>query len=142
MGEATNLISAPESDATYRGAQLPINSCQILIGVWGPCLQEGWMPSNCSVNDFERIMRFPQSLECSRTKSFCLLTLPPTDVQRFDRTSTLQNYGIGNERRLTGKDDTASINDFSWGGGPTRESKPRATWDRMDASPLLMCRRW
>ena len=27
----------------------------------------------------------------------------------------IANYGIGNERRLTGKDDTASINDFSWG---------------------------
>jgi len=29
----------------------------------------------------------------------------------------IANYGIGNERRLTGKDNTASIHDFSWGIG-------------------------
>jgi len=29
----------------------------------------------------------------------------------------IANYGIGNERRLTGKDNTASIRDFSWGIG-------------------------
>ena len=27
----------------------------------------------------------------------------------------IANYGIGNERRLTGKDDTAAMSDFSWG---------------------------
>ena len=124
MGEATNLISAPESDATYRGAQLPINSCQILIGVWGPCLQEGWMPSNCSVNDFERIMRFPQSLECSRTKSFCLLTLPPTDVQRFDRTSTLQTMASETSGVLRAKTTPPrSTTSHGAGGQPARASR-------------------
>ncbi|CAJ1358284.1 unnamed protein product [Effrenium voratum] len=29
----------------------------------------------------------------------------------------ISNYGIGNERRLTGKDDTAAMSDFSWGIG-------------------------
>jgi len=32
------------------------------------------------------------------------------------------NYGIGNERRLTGKDDTAAITDFSWGIGDRKAS--------------------
>ena len=27
----------------------------------------------------------------------------------------ISNYGIGNERRLTGKHDTAAMSDFSWG---------------------------
>ena len=61
-------------------------------------------------------MRSPQILEYSCSKSFCLLTLALLKMLRaLQQDKHIANYGIGNERRLTGKDDTASINDFSWG---------------------------
>eukprot|EP00913_Durusdinium_trenchii_P025162 g23621.t1 len=36
---------------------------------------------------------------------------------RQEHAKHIANYGIGNERRLTGKDDTAAMTDFSWGIG-------------------------
>eukprot|EP00440_Ansanella_granifera_P006899 gb/GFBE01007475.1/.p1 GENE.gb/GFBE01007475.1/~~gb/GFBE01007475.1/.p1 ORF type:complete len:390 (+),score=60.06 gb/GFBE01007475.1/:1-1170(+) len=36
---------------------------------------------------------------------------------RANHDKHIANYGIGNERRLTGKDDTAKMTDFSWGIG-------------------------
>eukprot|EP00434_Breviolum_minutum_P027703 symbB.v1.2.024504.t1/scaffold2326.1/size131277/8 len=36
---------------------------------------------------------------------------------RQEHAKHIASYGIGNERRLTGKDDTAAMSDFSWGIG-------------------------